>query len=175
MRLPPCSFMTILDCPTAARIRPCANGSPWCDRPSSSRRELVAPSQLGPTPVDHVLGIKTVAVDCVMLQAEGVVQSEAQGVQALGFEKNPGSDLLSHTVTRAVPSAVEGLTSVFGMGTGVTPLLSPPGNSATGMTRRLCQRTKDRQTPDMCRASSAQLNILQTAVSSSHTCGVNEG
>lgn len=41
---------------------------------------------------------------------------------------NPGSDLLSHTVARAVPSAVEGLTTVFGMGTGVTPLLSPPGS-----------------------------------------------
>ena len=41
-------------------------------------------------------------------------------------QDNPGGDLLSHTVTRAVPSAVEGLTSVFGMGTGVTPLLSPP-------------------------------------------------
>ena len=36
---------------------------------------------------------------------------------------NPGSDLLSHTLTRAAPSAVEGLTSVFGMGTSVTPLL----------------------------------------------------
>jgi len=35
----------------------------------------------------------------------------------------PGSDLLSHTLSHAVPSAVEGLTSVFGMGTGVTPLL----------------------------------------------------
>ena len=40
-----------------------------------------------------------------------------------GLENNPGSDLLSHAVTHAVPSAVEGLTSVFGMGTGVTPLL----------------------------------------------------
>ena len=40
----------------------------------------------------------------------------------------PGSDLLSHKATLAVPSAVEGLTSVFGMGTGVTPLLWPPGN-----------------------------------------------
>jgi hypothetical protein len=39
------------------------------------------------------------------------------------FENNPGSDLLSHTVTHAVPSAVAGLTSVFGMGTGVTLLL----------------------------------------------------
>ena len=39
------------------------------------------------------------------------------------FENNPGSDLLSHAVSHAVPSAVTGLTSVFGMGTGVTLLL----------------------------------------------------
>jgi hypothetical protein len=49
------------------------------------------------------------------------------------WKNNPGSDLLSHTVTRAVPSAVEGLTSVFGMGTGVTPLLWPPGNCLPGV------------------------------------------
>ena len=36
-------------------------------------------------------------------------------------KKASGSDLLSHTVTGAVPSALEGLTSVFGMGTGVAP------------------------------------------------------
>ena len=35
-------------------------------------------------------------------------------------ESIPGSDLLSHTPADAVPSAVAGLTSVFGMGTGVT-------------------------------------------------------
>jgi hypothetical protein len=35
----------------------------------------------------------------------------------------PGDDLLSHTVARAVPSALKGLTSVFGKGTGVTPSL----------------------------------------------------
>src|SRR5262249_36649344 len=34
-----------------------------------------------------------------------------------------GSDLLSHAVSHTVPSAVAGLTSVFGMGTGVTLLL----------------------------------------------------
>src|SRR6185436_10584702 len=34
---------------------------------------------------------------------------------------------LFHTVARAVPSALEGLTSVFGMGTGVTPPLGSPG------------------------------------------------
>ena len=37
-----------------------------------------------------------------------------------------GGDLLSRTVTSQVPSALKGLTSVFGMGTGVTPSLSPP-------------------------------------------------
>ena len=36
------------------------------------------------------------------------------------FKNNPGSDLLSHTPAHAVPSAVAGLTSVFGMGTGGT-------------------------------------------------------
>jgi hypothetical protein len=36
-------------------------------------------------------------------------------------QKNPGGDLLSHPVAQAVSSALEGLTSVFGMGTGVSP------------------------------------------------------
>ena len=37
------------------------------------------------------------------------------------FQINPGDDLLSHPVAQAVSSALEGLTSVFEMGTGVTP------------------------------------------------------
>ena len=37
-----------------------------------------------------------------------------------------GGDLLSRTVTSQVPSALKGLTSVFGMGTGVTPSSLPP-------------------------------------------------
>jgi hypothetical protein len=40
----------------------------------------------------------------------------------------PGSDLLSHAVSSAVSSALRGLTSVFGMGTGVSPAVWPPGN-----------------------------------------------
>ena len=40
--------------------------------------------------------------------------------------KVPGGDLHSHSVSRAVPSAVEGLTSGFGMEPGVSPLLWPP-------------------------------------------------
>ena len=42
----------------------------------------------------------------------------------------PGSDLLSHAVSSAVPSALEGLTSVFGMGTGVAPPAIATGNRA---------------------------------------------
>lgn len=37
-----------------------------------------------------------------------------------------GSDLLSRPVARKVPSALVGLTAVFGMGTGVAPPLQPP-------------------------------------------------
>src|SRR3989440_12972179 len=44
------------------------------------------------------------------------------------FTNNPGGFLLSHTVARAVPSAPRGLTSVFGMGTGVTLSTQPPEN-----------------------------------------------
>jgi hypothetical protein len=42
------------------------------------------------------------------------------------FRRCLGSDLLSHPVTRAVPSALEGLTSGFGMGPGVSPPPWPP-------------------------------------------------
>ena len=40
----------------------------------------------------------------------------------------PGDVLLSHTVARGVPSALEGLTTVFEMGTGVAPPVWSPGN-----------------------------------------------
>ena len=36
------------------------------------------------------------------------------------FECKAGDVVLSHPATRAVPSALRGLTTVFGMGTGVT-------------------------------------------------------
>ena len=40
--------------------------------------------------------------------------------------KKSGGVLLSQGLSSQVPSALEGLTSVFGMGTGVTPSLWPP-------------------------------------------------
>ena len=43
-----------------------------------------------------------------------------------GSGDRPGGDLLSHSLTRAVPSALEGLTSEFGMGSGMAPPTLPP-------------------------------------------------
>ena len=45
------------------------------------------------------------------------------GVRA---KNDSGSDLLSHQVTLAVPSALEDLTTEFGMESGVAPPLQPP-------------------------------------------------
>ncbi len=42
------------------------------------------------------------------------------------MKKDFGGVLLSHTASRAVPSALKSLTSVFGMGTGVASSPSPP-------------------------------------------------
>ena len=39
-----------------------------------------------------------------------------------------GDDLLSHTLSRAVQSARRGLTSVFGMGTGISPAVRSPAS-----------------------------------------------
>ena len=47
------------------------------------------------------------------------------------IQKKPGNDLLSHLVPQAVPSALKGLTSVFGMGTGVSPSSWLPGKLLT--------------------------------------------
>ena len=44
------------------------------------------------------------------------------------FLENLGGDLLSHTVSSAVPSAQRRFTSVFGMGTGGSTALWPPKN-----------------------------------------------
>ena len=53
--------------------------------------------------------------------------SPAQGLLEIKF----GGDLLSHGGNPAVPSALESLTSVFGMGTGVSSPPSPPKDVST--------------------------------------------
>ena len=46
-----------------------------------------------------------------------------------------GGVVLSHTISRAVPSALRGLTTVFGMGTGVTLAAKPPTKKKKGLDR----------------------------------------
>jgi hypothetical protein len=63
-------------------------------------------------------------------QAEaGPKKTEGPRCESRAFKKNPGSVLLSHRVAPAVPSALESLTSVFGMGTGVASPELPPGKT----------------------------------------------
>lgn len=52
-------------------------------------------------------------------------------IRRWGFQNYAGDHLISHTLTRAVPSAQRGLTSVFGMGTGVTLAVNSPANCRT--------------------------------------------
>src|SRR5271166_5903508 len=67
------------------------------------------------------------------LAASAIVIPRAKRKQPPGFLLMAviyvGDDLLSHTLSRAVQSARRGLTSVFGMGTGVSPAVRSP---ATG-------------------------------------------
>ena len=61
-----------------------------------------------------------------VVKRKEAIKKPSQAYAQEGFVKKVGDDLLSHTVARAVPSALESLTSVFGMGTGGTsPLWSP--------------------------------------------------
>ena len=66
------------------------------------------------------------------------------------FPKNdPGDVLLSHAVAHAVPSALRGLTSVFGMGTGVALSLWSPGKNGNRIVGYKCLLPKDASLPDL--------------------------
>ena len=53
-------------------------------------------------------------------------------LQRLWKRKNPGDDLFSRKAALSVSSALESLTSVFGMGTGMASPLESPGFVASG-------------------------------------------
>jgi hypothetical protein len=66
-------------------------------------------------------------------RAVGITRTEKETPReslgdARGVRNKPGNDLLSHTRARAVPSALEGLTSEFEMGSGMAPPTSSPEN-----------------------------------------------
>ena len=56
--------------------------------------------------------------------------------------KNPGDDLFSRKAALSVSSALESLTSVFGMGTGMASPLESPGSHASGRVGSGCARVR---------------------------------
>jgi hypothetical protein len=86
-------------------------------RPDADRRELPPLGRRRPEldPPELDLG------------AEGIPADYAKkGPRRAPSHEKSGGDLLSQGVSSQVPSARVGLTTVFGMGTGVTPPLWPP-------------------------------------------------
>ena len=66
--------------------------------------------------------------------AEDTAQRPGDRARRTGVLKcnNPGDDLFSRKAALSVSSALESLTSVFGMGTGVASPLESPGSYASG-------------------------------------------
>ena len=59
---------------------------------------------------------------------KGKKKESSEGMLDSFLKIIPGDDLLSHTVTHAVPSAPKSLTSEFGMGSGMASSISLPEN-----------------------------------------------
>ena len=82
----------------------------------------------------------------------------------------PGGDLLSHPVAQAVPSALEGLTSGFGMGPGVSPPPWPPKRLlGSGSIRHLWERGPRAELGN-CDSEREQGQVLGLLVPVGSTC-----
>src|SRR5271155_5971983 len=87
------------------------------------------------TPVLRDLGTATIISKRLYFFCRACSDAPIHWIGALAWIFIAGDHLISHTLTRAVPSAQRGLTSVFGMGTGVTLAVWSPAN--LGVLRRL--------------------------------------
>ena len=79
-------------------------------------------------------------------------------------QEKTGGDLLSHTVSRAVPSALRGLTAVFGMGTGVSLSLKPPECQTASPRSRREAPLRGRFRPRTTEVSASLPNLSQEKV-----------
>src|ERR1035437_7795319 len=66
-----------------------------------------------------------------VLRTAGIKNKKARSDEDRAHMNKPGDFLLSHTLARAVPSGLRGLTAVFGMGTGGSLSLWPPRKRTT--------------------------------------------
>ena len=60
-----------------------------------------------------------------------------------------GDDLLSHALSRTVQSALRGLTSVFGMGTGISHAVKSPASLTWPVWRALDPKRHERRTSNV--------------------------
>src|SRR5258708_1909910 len=96
----------------------------WVENPRLKQAALLSALTDDPEPAEEV---KTKS------GSSAIKKARSKMIRAGLRLNNPGDFLLSHTVSRAVPSAPAGLTSVFGMGTGVTlPTKSPENFFGSG-------------------------------------------
>ena len=109
--------------PTARTSTRLENASPH----GATERKKPRESCEGPTGLSARLEqrVSAYARDAEKKETERETPRESLG-DARGFGNKPGNDLLSHARARAVPSALEGLTSEFGMGSGMAPPTSSP-------------------------------------------------
>ena len=77
-------------------------------------------------PGDYINGRLRFSASCKLLMV--MIPQPGRGAWA---DIPPGGDLFSHSVARAVSSALVRFTSVFGMGTGGSTPLKPPGSMST--------------------------------------------
>ena len=99
-----------------------------------NHRRILSPVRL-PVPPPRLMALRVGLEPTTYRLTAGCSTIELpKTINLIGFISNiiqkknllPGNFLLSQAVTNQVPSALRGLTSVFGMGTGVSLLLSLP-------------------------------------------------
>ena len=96
------------------------------------------------------------------------------------FSVKTGGDLLSQGREAQVPSALRGLTSLFGMGRGVSPSLSPPKGCETRPSPALENRTAGRPRARRSAPAERSQKIRQALeplvpVCSAHRCDYTSG
>ena len=101
----------------------------WEERQEQTREALLRGRSLLSLPPAQVLGLRSripVGASPDLALPALLVTFSHSGLQ----QKKSLATAYSPTPHGAVPSALEGLTSVFGMGTGVAPPLESPGNDS---------------------------------------------
>ncbi len=135
-----------------------------CVRQRRIERDLIAGARSRARGIDQRRGSCTAAASAAPSRARPTTAPAHRGRASLrrsaADAKNPGDDLFSRKAALSVSSALESLTAVFGMGTGVaSPLESPGFFCCDDVTRRRrdgalmasVRRTSRRWIFDLCR------------------------